>query len=59
MSVAEVVDKLEEITQELSSVVENMKTDDNDEIVSYYGELNPLVERLKSVIKELNTVKKK
>lgn len=59
MSVAEVVDKLEEITQELSSVVENMKTDDNDEIVSYYGELNPLVERLKSIIKELNTVKKK
>lgn len=48
---------LEEISEEFHRIIDNMQAHISDDIVAYFGELQPLVDKLDSLIAELKSGK--
>lgn len=49
---------LEEMSQELHRILENMQSDNDDQVVAYYGELQPIADKLDGIIDEIKGDKK-
>jgi len=49
---------LEEILEEFRKILDNMKADNSDDVVAYFGELVPVLEKLEGVIGELKSAEK-
>jgi len=55
MSTESMIINLEEILEEFRKILDNMKADNSDDVVAYFGELVPVLEKLERVIGELKS----
>jgi hypothetical protein len=58
MAAKSMIIDLEEMSQELHRILENMQSDNDDQVVAYYGELQPIADKLDGIIDEIKGDKK-